>query len=52
MKTIAAANCDFDSQIENGYVAADNSNLLPVVLIVINFRAKKCNVDEPLIERL
>ena len=51
MKAIAAANCDFDSQIENGYAAADNSNLRPVVLIVINFRAKY-NVYEPLIERL
>ena len=52
MKTIAAANCDFGSQIENGYAAADNPNLRPGALIGIQFRAKKCNVYEPLIERL
>ena len=52
MKTIAAANCDFDSQIENGYAAADNPNLRPGALIGIQFRARKLPIDETIIERL
>ena len=52
MKTIAAASFYFEGQTENAYAAADNSNLLPVVLIVINFRANKRNIDESLIKML
>ena len=52
MKMIAAANYDFESQTENGYVDAYNSDFRLVALLVINLRAKKRNVDESLIDRL
>ena len=52
MKAIAAASFYFEGQTENAYAAADNSNLRPVALIGIQFRAKKLPIDEPIIERL
>ncbi|MBR5549156.1 MAG: hypothetical protein IKU71_05460 [Kiritimatiellae bacterium] len=48
----AAVNRDFVGQIENDYAAAYNSEQRPVSLIDIDFRAKKHNIDEPIVERL
>jgi hypothetical protein len=52
MKAIAAASFYFESQTENAYAAAYNSDRRPGALIGIQFRARKLPIDEPIIERL